>query len=123
MGNCSSNGGEAKKKDKEIDDYLATEGNKYDREIKLLLLGLLLSFFRNVLKRCTGSGESGKSTLAKQMKIIHLNGFTDEERSTFKVAIYNNVVTSARALAKAAADFGIVLQDEVPFIIGFFFFL
>lgn len=97
MGNCSSNGSDAKKKDKEIDDYLATEGNKYDREIKLLLLG---------------SGESGKSTLAKQMKIIHLNGFTDEERSTFKVAIYNNVVTSARALAKAAADFGIVLQDE-----------
>lgn len=51
------------------------------------------------------------------MKIIHLNGFNDDERSTFKVAIYNNVVTSARALAKAAADFGIVLQDQVSILL------
>lgn len=85
------------KRSKELDSYLATEGTKFDKEIKLLLLG---------------SGESGKSTLAKQIKIIHLNGFTDEERSVFKVAIYNNVITSMRALVKAAVDFGIPLSDE-----------
>jgi hypothetical protein len=28
---------------------------------------------------------SGKSTIAKQMKIIHLDGFTDEERASYKV--------------------------------------
>ena len=32
-----------------------------------------------------GAGESGKSTLVKQMKIIHSHGFTDDELSRFKV--------------------------------------
>ncbi|XP_068177417.1 guanine nucleotide binding protein (G protein) alpha v1 isoform X2 [Antennarius striatus] len=32
-----------------------------------------------------GAAESGKSTLVKQMKIIHSNGFTREELSSFKV--------------------------------------
>lgn len=33
-----------------------------------------------------GAAESGKSTLVKQMKIIHSNGFTKQELLTFKVA-------------------------------------
>lgn len=32
-----------------------------------------------------GAGESGKSTLVKQMKIIHSDGFTDYELMSFKV--------------------------------------
>lgn len=36
-----------------------------------------------------GAAESGKSTLVKQMKIIHSNGFTKQELLTFKVAILN----------------------------------
>lgn len=33
-----------------------------------------------------GAAESGKSTLVKQMKIIHSHGFTRQELLTFKVA-------------------------------------
>lgn len=33
-----------------------------------------------------GAAESGKSTLVKQMKIIHSHGFTQQELITFKVA-------------------------------------
>jgi ABC-type polar amino acid transport system ATPase subunit len=27
---------------------------------------------------CAGAGESGKSTIVKQMKILHKDGYTDE---------------------------------------------
>ena len=33
-----------------------------------------------------GAGESGKSTLVKQMKIIHSDGFTEEELHKFRVS-------------------------------------
>lgn len=33
-----------------------------------------------------GAGESGKSTVVKQMKIIHGDGFTPQELETFKVS-------------------------------------
>lgn len=32
-----------------------------------------------------GAAESGKSTLVKQMKIIHSHGFTKQELASFKV--------------------------------------
>ena len=36
---------------------------------------------------CLGAGESGKSTLVKQMKIIHNDGFSPHELQSFKVRI------------------------------------
>lgn len=33
-----------------------------------------------------GAGESGKSTIVKQMKIIHNEGFSDEELRSFRVS-------------------------------------
>lgn len=40
-----------------------------------------------------GSGESGKSTIVKQMKIIHQNGYTKDELLMFRLIVY---VTLAR---------------------------
>ena len=40
---------------------------------------VLINFF-------VGAGESGKSTLVKQMKIIHSHGFTEDELYSFKVS-------------------------------------
>jgi guanine nucleotide-binding protein G(i) subunit alpha len=45
-----------------------------------------------------GSGESGKSTIVKQMKIIHQNGFTESELMTFRPTIYRNTLDSAQAI-------------------------
>jgi guanine nucleotide-binding protein G(i) subunit alpha len=39
---------------------------------------------------CAGSGESGKSTVVKQMKIIHQNGYSRDELMLFKVTIYKS---------------------------------
>ncbi|XP_054635776.1 guanine nucleotide binding protein (G protein) alpha v1 isoform X1 [Dunckerocampus dactyliophorus] len=51
----------------------------------------------NVLKiLLLGAAESGKSTLVKQMKIIHSNGFTKQELSSFKPAVLDNLLTSMK---------------------------
>jgi hypothetical protein len=53
-----------------IEKTLNSAKKEQQNHIKLLLLG---------------AGESGKSTIAKQMKIIHLNGFSDDERFDFSI--------------------------------------
>jgi GTPase SAR1 family protein len=101
MGNGCGKGKRSKDdeaRNREINDQLASDRKKLDTEVKLLLLG---------------AGESGKSTIAKQMKIIHLQGFTAEERLTYKSIIYNNLVASMKALVQAARDKDIPLGAGV----------
>ena len=56
---------------------LKADGERASREVKLLLLG---------------AGESGKSTIVKQMKIIHETGYSDEERKQYKPVVYSNTI-------------------------------
>jgi guanine nucleotide-binding protein G(i) subunit alpha len=59
-----------------------------------------------------GSGESGKSTIVKQMKIIHQSGYTVEELSMYRMTIYKNLVDCAKALIGAMQQFEI--EPTVP---------
>lgn len=43
-----------------------------------------------------GAGESGKSTLVKQMKIIHSNGFTASELSAYRPTVLDNLLSSMK---------------------------
>ncbi|KAM9393658.1 guanine nucleotide-binding protein G(o) subunit alpha-like [Pholidichthys leucotaenia] len=43
-----------------------------------------------------GTAESGKTTLVKQIKIIHCNGFSKQELISFKPAILDNLLTSMK---------------------------
>lgn len=54
---------------------------------------------------CLGSGESGKSTIVKQMKIIHQNGYTVDELAMYRLTIYKNLVDCAKALVLAIQKF------------------
>ncbi|KAL0569819.1 Guanine nucleotide-binding protein alpha-2 subunit [Marasmius crinis-equi] len=84
MGNCVSQPGrEDKERSNAIDKQIADDAQRFKRECKILLLG---------------SGESGKSTVVKQMRIIHKDGFPDNERATYKPIVYRNVLDSAQAL-------------------------
>ena len=49
-------------------------------------------------------GESGKSTIFKQMKIIHHKGYTPEECLRFKDVIYGNTLQSIRVLIEAMSS-------------------
>jgi guanine nucleotide-binding protein G(i) subunit alpha len=59
-----------------------------------------------------GAGESGKSTIAKQMKIIYLKGFQDAERRPYKEIIFSNIIMSMRALVLAVERLGLEVSPE-----------
>lgn len=54
-----------------------------------------------------GSGESGKSTIVKQMKIIHQNGYTVDELALYRLTIYKNLIDCSKALIGAMRQFGV----------------
>jgi guanine nucleotide-binding protein G(i) subunit alpha len=57
---------------------------------------------RLILVVAIGAGECGKSTLLKQMRILHLNGFSeDEKRSVYRPLILKNTVESMQSLCEA----------------------
>ncbi len=79
-------------RDRKIGRQLKKDHAKYSKIAKLLLLG---------------AGESGKSTIVKQMKLLHpVNnrdtvGFTAEEKEEAKYAIYSNILDSIVNLLEA----------------------
>lgn len=71
-------------KDRTIDTtQLRNDREAFERTHKLLLLG---------------AGESGKSTIMKQVKILYLDGFGQEEKRMFKQAIERNVIQNMQGL-------------------------
>ena len=47
-----------------------------------------------------GAGESGKSTIFKQMKVLHGTPFTADEKANWKPIIYNNVLLGMQTVIK-----------------------
>jgi len=80
-----------------IDESLKKDRKQQQELVKLLLLG---------------AGESGKSTIAKQVKLIHLAGFTDPEIDQYKGTIYANIITSMQTLIQAATDWNLEFSKE-----------
>lgn len=56
-----------------------------------------------------GAGESGKSTVLKQMRLIHSKGFTSQERKQWKVTIFQNLLHAFQVV------FGAMEEQEVEF--------
>lgn len=45
-----------------------------------------------------GTGESGKSTIFKQMQILYQDGFSEYEKTTYRHVVRRNVVESMQTL-------------------------
>jgi len=89
MGACMSTSGEEteqRKRSQKIDRDLEEDSKRLRRECKILLLG---------------SGESGKSTIVKQMKIIHLKGYSDDELYNYRPTVFKNLIECAKAVINA----------------------
>ena len=83
MGCCGGGNPEERKRNDEIDKQIKADRTKMTSEVKLLLLG---------------AGESGKSTILKQMRLIHDQGYSVKDREAFKEIIFSNTIQSMRAV-------------------------
>ncbi|XP_075899792.1 guanine nucleotide-binding protein subunit alpha-14-like [Nelusetta ayraudi] len=77
---------ERRRINREIERRLRRDKKEAYRQWKLLLLG---------------TGESGKSTFIKQMRIIHGKGYSDADRKGFTRLVFQNIVTSIQSLIAA----------------------
>lgn len=59
-----------------------------------------------------GTGESGKSTFIKQMRIIHGSGYTDEDKRSYTKLVYQNIFTSMQAMIRATENLKIGYKFE-----------
>ncbi|KAJ7023913.1 putative G protein alpha subunit GNA-3 [Mycena alexandri] len=69
-----------------IDKQIQSDSKRYKKECKILLLG---------------SGESGKSTIVKQMKIIHQGGFEERERVDYRTTVAGTLASVVRRVGVA----------------------
>ncbi|XP_068205889.1 guanine nucleotide-binding protein G(i) subunit alpha [Palaemon carinicauda] len=99
MGCAFSNAADrvAAERSKKIDKDLRLAGERAAREVKLLLLG---------------AGESGKSTIVKQMKIIHETGYSPEECEQYRPVVYSNTIQSLMAIIRAMGQLKIDFTDS-----------
>lgn len=56
---------------------------------------------RAAFAHLSGTGESGKSTFIKQMRIIHGSGYSDEDKRGFTKLVYQNIFTAMQAMIRA----------------------
>jgi GTPase SAR1 family protein len=90
---------EAKTATRKVDAVLENEARNEQEKIKLLLLG---------------AGESGKSTIFKQMKILYGTTFNEDERKAQTLTIYNNIIVAMKQLVRQSKlmEFESHLQPE-----------
>jgi len=88
---------EAKARNDEIENQLKRDRMLAKNEIKMLLLG---------------AGESGKSTVLKQMKLIHHGGYNEQERESYKEIVFSNTIQSMRAILEALPQLDLQLSPE-----------
>ncbi|PWN46267.1 putative guanine nucleotide-binding protein alpha-1 subunit [Ceraceosorus guamensis] len=87
---------EGQLRNQQIEEELRRERQAQKNEIKMLLLG---------------AGESGKSTILKQMKLINHGSYSRDERDAYKEIIFSNLLQSMRVILDAMENLDIPLAE------------
>ncbi|CDH53895.1 g-protein alpha subunit [Lichtheimia corymbifera JMRC:FSU:9682] len=80
-----------------IDKQIKTDERRMKTEVKLLLLG---------------AGESGKSTVLKQMRLLHAAGFSASERESYRVIVFSNIFSIMQTLLEIVQQLDIEIHDK-----------
>ncbi|KAL7674579.1 hypothetical protein ACOME3_000856 [Neoechinorhynchus agilis] len=96
---CTSSSEEKKAQEnsKVLDRFLREDAERSSKDVKLLLLG---------------AGESGKSTIVKQMRIIHQHGYSKEDFIQYRPVVFSNTLQSMCAILRAMPVLGIQLEHD-----------
>ncbi|CAI4223623.1 unnamed protein product [Auanema sp. JU1783] len=98
MGLCQSEEEKIKgEKSRQIDRQIKQDQSHDERTVKLLLLG---------------AGECGKSTVLKQMRILHKKEYSQEEMEWQKKVVYNNLISAMVGLLKTMQKYNVQLSDH-----------
>ncbi|KAJ6478208.1 G-protein alpha subunit-domain-containing protein [Mycena sanguinolenta] len=82
-----------------IDRRIREDSKRFQKEHTILVMG---------------APESGKSTIVKQMKIVHQGGYAERERVEYRMTIYKNVLDFVGLLARVVRRVGVgSLPEEV----------
>lgn len=93
---CGNSNLSTEQQDKK-DTRLEQDAKQEKDKIKLLLLG---------------AGESGKSTIFKQMKLIYGDKYTDAEREQLISTIHNNILQAVKKLTEQVISLNLLSQVE-----------
>ncbi len=80
-----------KEKNDKVDKYLQNEKQREEGKLKLLLLG---------------TGESGKSTIFKQFKILYGTRKSNEDLRMYGVVVRSNIITAVTKLCELTKELG-----------------
>lgn len=89
---------EQRRINQEIERQIKKDKRDQRKELKLLLLG---------------TGESGKSTFIKQMRIIHGSGYSDEDKRSFIKLVYQNIYMAMNSMIRAMEGLKIPYKSEI----------
>lgn len=65
-----------------------------------------------------GAGESGKSTVLKQMRLLHAAGFSASERESYRVIVFSNIFSIMQTLLEITQQLDLEIHDkqlQVPY--------
>ena len=63
-----------------------------------------------------GTGQSGKSTFIKQMRIIHGQGYTEDDRREYTTLVYQNIFQAIQALCWAVKSLNIKYEKHMNIV-------
>ena len=99
---------EDRRKNAEIEKLIRRDKKVAAKQVKILLLGKYptIQILQRLSMISTGAGESGKSTILKQMRIIYSEGFHLDERKEVRQVIFSNMIVAFKIIAEEMRELG-----------------
>jgi len=111
---CGGGGGGDAEEEKSPDEL------KADQELRKMQTAMSKEAEKITKMLLLGAGESGKSTIFKQMKVINKDGYTEKEKKEFVSVVHMNICQSMNSLIGAYSKLSVDQPDDIKGVIESF---